>query len=124
MTEYVILLPGDEATWEQTSPEDKAAVYAKHEEFARTLQARGHKITGGAELTHSRTAKQVGKAGDGSVTITDGPYAETVEQLTGFYVVQSDDLDDLLEVCGILADAESVVEVRAAVDSAGQQGES
>lgn len=58
------------------------------------------------------------------MTITDGPYAETVEQLTGFYVVQSDDLDDLLEVCGILADAESVVEVRAAVDSAGQQGES
>lgn len=124
MTEYVILLPGNEATWEQTSPEDKAAVYAKHEEFARTLQARGHKITGGAELSHSRNAKQVTKSSEGTLAITDGPYAETVEQLTGFYLVQSDDLDDLLEICGILADAENVVEVRAAVDSGAPQEES
>lgn len=120
MTEYVILLPGNESTWEQTPPEDKAAVYAKHEEFARTLQARGHKITGGAELSHSRTAKQVRKSSDGTLAITDGPYAETVEQLTGFYLVESDDLDDLLQVCGILTDAENVIEVRAAVDSGSQ----
>lgn len=124
MTDYVILLPGNEATWEQTSPEDKAKMYAKHEEFARTLQTRGHKITGGAELTHSRNAKQVTKASDGKVSITDGPYAETVEQLTGFYLVQSDDVDDLLQICGILSDAENVVEVRTTVDSSSQQGES
>jgi len=124
MTDYVILLPGNEATWEHASPEDKATVYAKHEEFARTLQARGHKITGGAELAHSRSTKQVTQAGDGRVAVTDGPYAETVEQLTGFYLVQSDDLDDLLQICGILADAENVVEVRTTVDSSAQQGES
>ena len=120
MTEYVILLPGDEAVWEQTSPQEKAAVYAKHEEFARTLQARGHKVTGGAELSHSRNAKQVSRSTAGDVVITDGPYAESVEQLTGFYLVESDDLDDLLEICGILADAENVVEVRAAADSGTQ----
>jgi hypothetical protein len=119
MTEYVILLPGDEATWEQTGPEDRAAVYARHEEFARTLASRGHKVTGGAELTHSRSAKQVRLGADGAVMITDGPYAETVEQLTGFYLVESDDLDDLLQICGILAGAEGTIEVRASVDHAG-----
>jgi hypothetical protein len=54
------------------------------------------------------------------VTVTDGPYAETVEQLTGFYVVRSDDLDDLLDVCRILADGDGAVEVRACVPP--QQG--
>lgn len=121
MTEYVILLPGDEATWEQATPEHRAAMYGRHEEFARTLQARGHKVTGGAELTHSRTAKQVRRGSDGDVLITDGPYAETVEQLTGFYIVESDDLDDLLQVCGILADAEGTIEVRASVDHGADQ---
>lgn len=116
MTEYVILLPGNEATWEQTTPEQKASVYGRHEEFARTLQSRGHKVTGGAELTHSRTAKTITRGADGAVVITDGPYAETVEQLTGFYTVESDDLDDLLDICGILAGPESVIEVRASVD--------
>ena len=51
------------------------------------------------------------RAGDG-IAVTDGPYAETVEQLTGYYVIDTDDLDDLLEVCGVLADAEGAVEVR------------
>ncbi len=118
MTEYIILLPGDETSWEQATAEQRAAVYGKHEEFARTLEARGHKVTGGAELTHSREAKQVRKDADGKVLVTDGPYAETVEQLSGFYVVESDDLDDLLQICGILADAEGI-EVRAAVDHSG-----
>jgi hypothetical protein len=120
MTEYVILLPGDESRWEQAGPEQRATVYGRHEEFARTLEARGHKVTGGAELTHSRGAKQVRKDADGSVVITDGPYAETVEQLSGFYLVESDDLDDLLQICGILADDEGI-EVRAVVDHSGDE---
>ena len=112
MTTYVVLLPGDERTWESASEESRAAMYAKHGEFARLLAERGHKVTGGAELTHSRAAKVV--RADGS--ITDGPYAETVEQLTGFYVVETDDLNSLLEVCAVLADAEGSVEVRETVD--------
>lgn len=116
MAEYVILLPGDETVWEQTPAEQKAATYARHEEFARTLAARGHKVTGGAELTHSRQTKQVRRGTGTAVMITDGPYAETTEQLTGFYTVESDDLDDLLQICGLLTGVEGVVEVRACVD--------
>jgi hypothetical protein len=117
MTTYVVLLPGNEDTWESASEEHRAAMYAKHGEFARVLAERGHTITGGAELTHSRDARVVRRNGDG-VAVTEGPYAETVEQLTGFYVVETDDLDDLLDVVGILADAEGAVEVRTAVGGA------
>ena len=122
MTTYVVLLPGVEDVWERASAQERAAVYAKHEEFARLLAERGHRITGGAELTHSRTTKQVSRDAAGRVVVSDGPFAETAEQLSGFYLVESDDLDDLLQVSATLVgstgggDADGVVEVRAAVD--------
>lgn len=118
MTEYAVLLPGNESVWEQATAEQRVAVYAKHEEFARELAKRGHKVTGGAELTHSRTARVVRHGADGRLAVTEGPFAETVEQLTGFYLVESDDLDDLIDVCGILATAEGI-EIRAVVHHEG-----
>ena len=115
-TTYVILLPGDEAFWESATPEHRAAMYAEHERFSRTLEEHGHKVVGGAELTHSREARVVRGGADGPV-VSDGPYAEVAEQLTGFYLVESDDLDDLAQVCGILATAGDPVEIRATAGS-------
>jgi len=112
MSEYVVLLPGNEAAWEAASQEEKQHTYDKHREFARLLEERGHKVAGGSELAHSREAKVVRTSPDGTHTVTDGPYTETVEQLTGFYVIESDDLDGLLEICKVLGDGESVIEVR------------
>ena len=113
MTTYAVLLPGDESTWANATDEQRAAMYEKHNRFAELLAERGHKVTGGAELTHSRTARTLRGTKDGLV-VTDGPYAETVEQLTGFYLIESDDLDDLVEVTKILADpAHGGIEIRA-----------
>ena len=120
MTTYLVLLPGDESTWESATPEQRAAMYEIHGQFAAKLAERGHKITGGAELTHSRTTKQVRRDPAGNAVVSDGPFAETVEQLTGFYVVESDDLDDLLQVSAMLANGGAPVEVRATVDQGGQ----
>jgi hypothetical protein len=114
MTEYAVLLPGDESAWAAATEEHRAAMYARHGEFMRLLAERGHTMTGGSELTHSREARVV-RGGPDGVTVTEGPYAESVEQLTGFYLVETDDLDDLLQVVGVLAEAEGAVEVRAAV---------
>ena len=119
MTTYVVLLPGDESTWESATPEQRAAAYETHGRFAALLEERGHKITGGAQLTHSRDAKQVRRGATGDALVSDGPYAETVEQLTGFYLVESDDLDDLLRTCALLA-GDAPVEVRATVDQGGE----
>ena len=119
MTEYVVLLPGDESVWEATPEGDKERVYEVHREFARALEARGHKVTGGSELAPSREAKVLHTDADGNQTVTDGPFAETVEQLTGFYVIESEDLDDLLEVCRILGRGEGAIEIRAAAGGGG-----
>lgn len=115
-TTYAILLPGNEDYWDSSTEEERASVYARHAEFGRLLAERGHKVTGGAELTHSREAKVL-RGAPGQVSVTDGPYAETVEQLTGFYLVESDDLEDLLKVCGTLLGAEGAIEVRPLVKS-------
>ena len=116
MTEYVVLLPGDESQWDATPPADKEAMYAVHRQFAQALEERGHKVTGGSELANSSEAKVLRTDAEGNHTVTDGPYAETVEQLTGFYLVESENLDDLLQVVGFLAGADGQAEVRACVD--------
>jgi hypothetical protein len=111
MTEYVVLLPGDEDVWEQTSPERREAVYAVHREFTRLLEERGHVLAGGAELAHSRDSWVVRRDGDRPV-VTQGPYAESTEQLSGFYLVRTERVDDLLELVGLLAGTAGAVEVR------------
>ncbi len=115
MTQYVILLPGDEDAWQRAGDAERAATYDRHRRFSELLAERGHAIVGGSELTHSSTARVV--RGDlDDITVSEGPYAETVEQLSGFYVVDSDDLEDLRNISGLLAE-DGAVEVRAAVEA-------
>ena len=112
MTEYVVLLPGDESAWATATEDQRQATYLQHREFAKLLEERGHRVTGGSELANSGEAKVLRTAADGTQTITDGPYSESVEQLTGFYVIESSSLEDLLEVCKVLGKGEGVIEVR------------
>ena len=106
MTEHAVLLTGDRAhgeagenRWANATPEERAATFARHDRFTVALGERGHTVTGGAELEHSRGAKVV-RGTSGAVSVTDGPYAwghlplagEAAEQLGGFYLVSSDNL--------------------------------
>lgn len=120
MAEYLILFPGDESAWEQVSMEQRKAVYAEYTRFVELLAERGHTLLGGAELTHSREALVVrGNLDD--VRVTQGPFTETVEQLAGYFHVRTDDLDDLLGLCGLLA-GEHGLEVRRAVEDSDPEG--
>ncbi|MCK6211246.1 hypothetical protein KZX45_11895 [Georgenia sp. EYE_87] len=113
MTEYMVLLHGDEERWLQSDPATQRAAFARHGEFSRLAAEHGHRITGGAELSPAATATIVRGTADG-VSISEGPYAETVEQLGGYYLVETDDLPDLLQLLGIISDGEPV-EVRPTV---------
>jgi hypothetical protein len=118
MAKYVVLIPDNETTWEALPQEDKERVFGAHAEFARLLAERGHTFVEGAELVPSTQARIVSGTLD-DVTVTDGPYAETAEQLSGFYVVDTDDLDDLLNCVGRICAAEGRVEVRSYVERGG-----
>ena len=112
MSRYIVLIPDNQDAWEASSEEERQRMYALHAKFSELLEQRGHKMTGGAELAHSRTAKTLRRGADGTTTVTDGPYAEATEQLSGFYLVETDDPEGLLEVCKVLAEGEAVLEVR------------
>ncbi|HET8600967.1 MAG TPA: YciI family protein [Segeticoccus sp.] len=115
MTRYAILIPTGEDRWAGASVEEKKQGYADHGEFARLLAERGHTMVGGAELTPSKETKVVRGSLD-DVSVTEGPFAEAAEHLTGFYLVETNDPEDLLQVCGRLAQREQVLEVRRCVD--------
>jgi hypothetical protein len=112
MTEYVVLLMGDAERWWDLSEEERRAGYAAHDEFSARLVAGGHRITGGAELHRASEARTIAP---GSTTVTDGPWAETSEQVGGFYLVETDDLDGLVDCCRLLAATGDAVEVRRCV---------
>lgn len=111
MTEYLITIPGDEAVWDARTEDDNRQVGDAHRDFVVTLIARGHRVIAGGELAPLAEAKVVRRKDRGTL-VTDGPYAEASEQVGGFYLVESDDLDDLLDVVAALALTEPVVEVR------------
>jgi hypothetical protein len=118
MSKYIVLIPGDESTWDALPSEEKEKVVGAHAEFAKLLAERGHTFVEGAELVPSSQARVVRGSLD-DVTVTDGPYAEAAEQLTGFYVIDTDDLDDLLGCLGRIASDEGGIEVRAYVERGG-----
>jgi hypothetical protein len=109
MPEYVAILYTKDVDW---SHPDHAGDMAEYGEFG---QAAAAVIRGGAALYPTATATTVrvkgGKSGD--VLTTDGPYAETKEALTGFYILECADLDEAIAMAAKIPAAwDGAVEVR------------
>jgi hypothetical protein len=107
----MVLIPGDEAAWDATAQDEKERVYQAHSDFAKLLADRGHTFVAGAELAPSTEARVVSGPLD-DVTVTEGPYAESAEQLTGFYVIDTENVADLHQCIGRLTGAGEKIEVR------------
>ena len=116
MTEYVLLFPADdEAAWRRGTDADHQVTFDTDAEFARLLRERGGAITGGAALGDSSETRTLRRGPDGPL-VTDGPYAETAEQISGFFLVTCDDHDALVEAAQVLTRAHPVVEIRTVAD--------
>jgi hypothetical protein len=118
MSRYVVLFPADnEAEWDAGTEADHQAVYDTDAEFARLLEQRGGAITGGRELASARQARVIRRGPNGTALVTDGPYAESAEQLSGFYLVTCDEYDALVDAAQVLARAHPIVEIRPVEES-------
>ena len=97
--EYMILLYSDETQVPEFAPgsPEFEATMGEWMAFNQTLIDSGQFI-GGASLAPTDTATVVAKSFGGSSAVTDGPYAETKEQLGGFYIVEAADLDAAIEI--------------------------
>ena len=114
MAEYAVLIVGDADRWWTTMTEqERTTGYAEYDRFAAELTRRGHRITGGAELRPTTEAVHLRP---GAREATDGPFAEGVEQIGGFYLVESDDLADLVDCTRILSATGEGIEIRRCVE--------
>jgi hypothetical protein len=112
---FMLLLYGDESQWEGMSAEEAAADMGRWEEFTNELVAAGAMVSGEA-LEPTKTAKVL-RVERGERVVTDGPFAETKEQLGGFYVVDCASMEEALEWAAKLPSADKgATEVRPVPD--------
>lgn len=92
---YAFTIYGDEAQREAASEEDRQAMSQAYGAVTEEMQEKGV-LVAGEGLYPSATATTV-RVREGDRDVTDGPYAETKEQLGGFYVLDVKDLDEAIE---------------------------
>jgi hypothetical protein len=92
---FMLLLWGDESHWADMSEEEAAAEMARWEDYSAQLVAAGAMVSGEG-LQPSATSKTL-RIENGERVVTDGPYAETKEQLGGFYVIECASMDEALD---------------------------
>ena len=92
---YILLIYGDERVWESMPQEQMERVYAAHRAYGEAM-AKAGVIRGGAELKPVSTATSV-RFANGRPRTVDGPFAETKEQLGGYYVIEVDNLEQAIE---------------------------
>jgi hypothetical protein len=108
---YALLICTDESAMEAFSPEEQAASSAEYDAFGAEMGARGV-LKGGERLRPTTDATTV-RVRDGEVLTSDGPFAETKEQMGGFYLVDCADLDEAIEVAAKIPGARNgSIEVR------------
>ena len=92
--QYAILIYGDEKAAEKMSKADGDKVFSEYMQYTQELIKAGV-MKGGQPLKESSTATSLRTKG-GKIVATDGPFAETKEQLGGFYLIEAKDLEEAL----------------------------
>jgi hypothetical protein len=104
-----------EKVMEQLEEADAEKHFQEYLEFTDRIKASGHFVSAN-RLTPSATATTV-RVRDGKVTTIDGPFAETKEQVGGFYVIEANDIGEAIQVAsGIPGARRGCVEVRPIAD--------
>ena len=93
--QYLLLIYGDQNGWESMSEEERSQVFQAYGTFTQELEDSGSMV-GGNALQPTDTATTVRVRNDETLT-TDGPFAETKEQLGGYYLVDVNSIDEALE---------------------------
>ncbi len=108
---YLMLIYHDESLYAHTTKEEQEALYLAHTEFGNEAGKRSLLRDGnGLMPTSSATTVRVR---DGKTLVTDGPFAETKEQLGGYYLLDCKDLDEAIEMATKIPEAkDGSIEVR------------
>jgi hypothetical protein len=114
---YLLLIHDVEAGWAKMTEAEIGPIMQEYRRFSEEIRASGHYLAG-AQLQPTSTATSV-KIRDGKRLVTDGPFAETREQLGGYYLIEARDLDEAIAIAARIPSARfGTIEVRPLVESA------
>jgi hypothetical protein len=91
---YMLLIYRDESVYDKLSLQERGAIFKEATEFGEAFRPSGF-YQGGEPLESTSTATTV-RMKNGKAFMTDGPFAETKEQLAGYTIVEAKDLDEVL----------------------------
>jgi len=112
---YMLLIHDDEKAWGKLSEAERGKIYAEYGQFGQSVRASGNYLAG-AQLQPTTMATSV-RVRDGKRLVTDGPFAETREQLGGYYLVEAKDLDEAIGIAARIPSAKvGTIEVRPVVE--------
>jgi hypothetical protein len=101
--QYLMLIYDVEADWAKMSAAEQASMYKEYGQFTQQISDSGNHRAG-HQLKPIATATTV-RLRDGKRLVTDGPFAETKEQLGGFYLVEAKDLDEAISIAARIPSA-------------------
>jgi hypothetical protein len=108
---YLLMIALEESASSRTPAEEGAAMMSEYADFGKVMAERG--VLQGGERLHFTTDATTVRVRNGEVVTTDGPFAETKEQLGGYYLVDCKDLDEAIEVAAKIPGARvGSIEVR------------
>ena len=108
---YALTIYNEESGWDDLSEQEQQALTQAYGEVTQEMQEKGVMVAG--EGLHPTATATTVRVRDGERNVTDGPFAETKEQLGGFYVLDVKDLDEAIEWAGKIPGAQrGSIEVR------------
>ena len=113
---YMLLIYHDEQTWDQRTEAERQQTYGEYRQLFQELKSSGQYLAGD-QLQPSTTATGV-RERDGKQIVTDGPFAETREQLGGYFLIEAKDLDEAISIAGRIPSARTgTIEVRPVIET-------
>jgi hypothetical protein len=109
--QYILLIHHDERAWNDLGEARQAEIYGEYRQLIEQLKSSGQYLNG-SQLQPTSTATSV-RVRNGKRLVTDGPFAETHEQLGGYFLVDVNDLDEAIAVAARIPAAHmGTIEVR------------
>lgn len=114
---YILLIHHDDETFWGLSEDDRQKLYVEYRQLREQITASGHFVAGD-QLLPASAGKNV-RVRDGKPVVTTGPFAETREQLGGYFMIEAKDIDEAVAIAARIPSARvGTIEVRPLAPSA------
>ena len=117
---YMLLIYDDEQAWEKLAETERHRILGEYMQFTQQIKSTG-KYVMGAQLRQTLAATSV-RIRNGKRVVTDGPFAETKEQLGGYFILHCNDLDEAIKIAAKIPGAkDGSIEIRPIMEFAQMQ---